>query len=121
MSSWTSGRDLPGLDNEADGDEHLVDKAVPDLSSFKIQRAQTMPEPVPLANDSSTTRNLRRAASVESAIDSIWPSTPSHDRAVDTVWPEHPSPCHEAESPSPPSKAPANIVHMLLSLSLIHI
>ena len=118
MSGWTSRRDLPGLEDEADGDEHLVDKAVPDLSSFKIQRAQTMPEPVPLANDASTTRNLRRAASVESAIDSIWPSTPSHDRAVDTVWPEHPSPCHEADSPSPPSKAPANIVHMLLSKPL---
>jgi hypothetical protein len=106
----------PTLDNEADHDP----------SSFKdrfVQRAQTMPEPVPLSDDSSTNRNMRRSASEEFAIDSIWPSSPAHDRAVDTVWPEHGTKtasmlCHEAESPSPPSKAPANIVHMLLSKPL---
>ena len=106
----------PALDNEADHDP----------SSFKdrfVQRAQTMPEPVPLSDDSSTNRNMRRSASEEFAIDSIWPSSPAHDRAVDTVWPEHGTKtasmlCHESESPSPPSKAPANIVHMLLSKPL---
>ena len=60
----------PALDNEADHDP----------SSFKdrfVQRAQTMPEPVPLSDDSSTNRNMRRSPSEEFAIDSIWPSSPA--------------------------------------------
>ena len=68
----------------------------------------------PLSDDSST--NMRRSASEEFAINTMYPSSPAHDSAIDTCWPEH------AARPPPPQRMPsrigrnlANRVVMLLS------